>query len=92
MCVKAIYLLAIFAANSHALCQPNAMQICSDIIANSHCVLCVKAFNEDNMGCCLDLYLLLYHDSMCYYLHVCNYIYILIVPSGGPYTYVYWVL
>ena len=34
---------AIFAANLRAVCQPNAMRIRSDIVANSHRVLCVKA-------------------------------------------------
>ena len=37
------FTLAIFAANSCAVCQPNMMQICSDIIANSYRVVCVKA-------------------------------------------------
>ena len=37
---------AIFAANSRAVCQPNAMRIRSDIVANSHRVLCVKAFTQ----------------------------------------------
>ena len=34
---------AVFAMNSHAVCQPNTMEICRDIIVNSHHVLCVKA-------------------------------------------------
>ena len=37
---------AIFATNSRAVCQPKAMRIRSDIIANSHCVLCVKALSK----------------------------------------------
>ena len=37
---------AIFAMNLHAVCQPNVMWIHSDIIANLHCVLCVKAFSK----------------------------------------------
>ena len=36
----------ILAANSCSVCQPSVMQICSDIIANSHRVLCVKAFRK----------------------------------------------
>ena len=39
--------LAIFATNSCAVCQPNAMRIRSNIVANSHRVLCVKAFTLD---------------------------------------------
>ena len=35
---------AIFAVNLRAVCQPNAMRIRSDIVANSHRVLSVKAF------------------------------------------------
>ena len=46
MCVKAVYLLVIFTANLHAVCQPNVMQICSDIIENLHHILCVKALNH----------------------------------------------
>ena len=38
--------LAIFTTNSCAVCQPNAMQICSGIVANSHRILCVKALRE----------------------------------------------
>ena len=33
----------IFAMNLHAVCQPNTMLICSDIVVNLHRVLCVKA-------------------------------------------------
>ena len=43
---------AIFTANSRAVCQPNMMQICSDIIVNWHCVLCVKAFRAFSKHCC----------------------------------------
>ena len=39
-------MLAIFAMNLHAVCQPNAMQICRDIIVNSHSVVCVKALSN----------------------------------------------
>ena len=39
---------ATFTANLSAVCQPNAMQIHSNIIANLHHVLCVKAFS---IGC-----------------------------------------
>ena len=37
----------IFATNSRAVCQPDAMRIRSDIVANSHHVLCVKAFKPN---------------------------------------------
>ena len=37
---------AIFTMNSRAVCQPNAMRIRSDIVANSHRVLCVKALRS----------------------------------------------
>ena len=36
---------AIFATNSRAVCQPNAMRIRSNIVANSHRVLCGKALS-----------------------------------------------
>ena len=37
---------AIFAVNSHSVCQPSAMRIRGDIVANSHRVLCVKALSD----------------------------------------------
>ena len=42
----------IFTANSRAVCQPNVMQIRSNIIVNSHCVLCVKAFTPPLITLC----------------------------------------
>ena len=42
-------MLVTFAANSHPVCQPNVMQICSDIVMNSHCVVCVKALTDRSL-------------------------------------------
>ena len=41
---------AIFAMNSRTVCQPNAMQICSDIVANLHRILCIKALMKPMTG------------------------------------------
>ena len=34
----------IFTVNSSAVCQPNVMQICNNIVMNLHHILCVRAF------------------------------------------------
>ena len=49
--------LAIFAMNLHAVCQPNMMQIHSDIVMNLHRVLCVKALSasRNTLSCILSI-------------------------------------
>ena len=55
----------IFTANSCAVCQPNTMRICSNIITNLHHILCVKGLSflwvsKASIGCFLNCTLIVF--------------------------------